>query len=285
MCHDGAMLFDLHTHSTFSDGTTTPSEIAAESKSIGLTGFALTDHDTTEGWQEAREAATREGIDFFPGIELTTTHGYRSVHLLAYGFDVNDDELQTRLQRLRNSRRERAHEMVRRLRIDFEYDWDTLMVQSTSGDTLSIGRPHLADALVAGGYFRDRSHAFAEALSSHGPYYVPTDTLSTLESIDLVKEAGGVSVLAHPAAFRMRRPLERSVIRELTEAGLDGIEIFHPENRAEWIEPIREESERLGLILTGASDYHGAGKPNRLGEFTSDEAVVEELRSRVHTPR
>ena len=285
MCQDGAMRFDLHTHSTYSDGTTSPTEIAESAAEIKLAGFALTDHDTTDGWDEARAAAATHNVDFLPGIELTTSHEGRSVHLLAYGIDVDDDPLQDRLKFLRDSRKFRAQEMVRRLQADFVYDWDSLLGQVERGEILSIGRPHLADALVAGGYFRDRSHAFSEALSPRGPYYLPTATLDTVEAIHLVEQAGGVSVLAHPAAFRMRAPLTPHTISTLARAGLGGVEIWHPENRSDWITPIREHAEQEGLFLTGASDFHGAGKPNTLAEHTSPLEIVQLIRRRVHTPR
>ena len=279
------MRFDLHTHSTYSDGTTSPTEIAAEVANIDIAGFALTDHDTTDGWEEARAAAATYEVDFLPGMELTTSHHGTSVHLLAYGLDADYEPLQERLRFLRYSRRSRAGEMIRRLRVDFLYDWDTLLEQAERGDILSIGRPHLADALVAGGYFRDRSHAFVDALSPRGPYYVPTAALETIEAIELVEQAGGVSVLAHPAAMRMRAPLTPRTVTTLAHAGLGGVEIWHPENRADWIAPIQAKAESLGLFLTGASDYHGAGKPNRLGEYTSPITLVELIRNRVHTPR
>lgn len=278
------MRFDLHTHSTYSDGTTSPSEIAREAARTGLTGFSLTDHDTIEGWQEARDTAAEVGLEFLPGIELTTHHIDRSVHLLAYGIDPLYDPLQDRLLFLRDARRVRAQEMVRRLRRDFTYDWDALLADADAGVIQSVGRPHLADALVAAGYFADRSHAFAEALSPRSKYYVPTANLDTVTAIALVEQAGGVSVLAHPAAFRMRAPLSLSAIRALAHAGLSGVEIWHPENRPEWIHAIEAEAKQLGLLLTGASDYHGAGKPNTLGEHTSGREVIEAIRSRVHTP-
>lgn len=277
------MRFDLHTHSTFSDGTTSPTEIAREAAHVGLTGFALTDHDTIEGWQEAREAAAVAGVEFLPGIELTTHYQDRSVHLLAYGINPLYDPLQDRLLFLRDSRRVRAQEMVRRLRKDFNYDWDALLAADDDGKR-SVGRPHLADALVEAGYFTDRSHAFAEALSPRSKYYVPTANLDTVKAIRLVEQAGGVSVLAHPAAFRMRAPLSVSAIRSLAHAGLTGVEIWHPENRSDWLPPILGEAKHLGLLLTGASDFHGAGKPNTLGEHTSGRDVIDEIRSRVHTP-
>lgn len=277
--------YDLHTHSFVSDGTTTPEAIAAQAKEIGLAGFALTDHDTTEGWQAAREGARTYGIDLLPGIELTTTFGWRSMHLLAYGPDEAHDELQDTLSSLREARNKRAVEMVRRLSKDFFLDWDALLALPETDGVQSLGRPHVADALVEAGYFRNRSEAFGRALSPSGPYYVPTLYVDTIDAIELIRRAGGLPVLAHPAARRMRRPIEPSMIRQLTEAGLGGIELDHPEHRDDWVMPLQPLARELGLIATGASDFHGDGKPNRIGERTTQQDVVERIRSQVATPR
>lgn len=291
LCHDWAMgtffephRYDLHTHSTISDGTTSPSEIVQEAARIGLAGISLTDHDTTDGWAEAREASAAAQIEFLPGIEITTTHEMRSIHLLAYGPNEAYEPLQDKLDYLRGARKKRAAEMIQRLRKDFHLNWDDLIVQADINRVQSLGRPHLADALVRGGFFRDRSHAFEDALSPSGPYYVPTATLSTVEAITLVRAAGGFPVLAHPAAFRMRRPVAVEAIEDLATVGLGGVEIYHPENRDDWITPIKERAEALGLVVTGSSDFHGEGKPNRLGEYTTPEEVFTDIRGRVATP-
>lgn len=276
------MRFDLHTHSNISDGTTSPSEIAELAVEIGLEGFALTDHDTVEGWSEGRAAAKFHGLQFLPGIELTTNELGRSVHLLAYGTKEDDGRIQEELQLLRDGRFARAEEMVFRLSRDFELDWESVL--NLSGNALSIGRPHLADALVSAGYFADRSEAFEKVLAPGGPYYLPTVYLGTADAIEMVRSAGGFAVLAHPAAFRMRRPIDKNLIAFLTEAGLGGIELRHPENKPLWIPELEAVAADLGLLVTGASDYHGDGKPNRLGQETSDAYVFERIRNSVATP-
>jgi predicted metal-dependent phosphoesterase TrpH len=242
--------FDLHTHSVFSDGTTRPAEIASEAARLGLAGFALTDHDTIDGWDEARRAAGEHGVDFLPGIEITTKHTGGSRHLLGYGIESSAGELFE------------AHDDVR-----------------------TVGRPHIADALVAAGYFDDRSSAFEQVLHPGSPYYLGTHAIDTIDAIRMVRAAGGVAVLAHPAAFRQRRPSSARELQEFAEAGLWGIELHHPENRMDWLPPLEEAAARLGLAVTGSSDYHGAGKPNRLGERSTDPALVERLRALVVTPR
>lgn len=273
--------YDLHVHSSVSDGTTTPEQLAREAARIGLSGFALTDHDTAAGWDEAREAAEAAGIDFLPGIELTTHHRTRSAHLLAYGPDPDHPALAAELALLRGSRRARARDMAERLSADFDLDWEAVL----AGAGASIGRPHLADALVGAGYAVDRSAAFATVLHQSGPYYLPIHALDTEYAVALVRDAGGLPVLAHPAANRLRRPFSAMKLEELARAGLWGVELDHPENVEAWLPELRLAAGRLGLVVTGASDYHGAGKPNRLGEHTSAPDVVAKIRAQVAVPR
>lgn len=271
-----AARYDLHTHSLRSDGTTAPAEIAALAASIGLAGFALTDHDTVEGWDEARTAAAQGGIDFLPGMEVTTKHDWRSTHVLAYGFDPASAELTAALDRVRESRQSRAREMASRLAVDFELDWQAVIL---AGEARTVGRPHLADALVEAGFYPDRGTAFDDVLHPRSPYYVPTYAIDTVDAIRMVREAGGVPVLAHPAAGRMTRPVDPSALEAFVDAGLWGIELEHPENRVEWLPPLADFAARHGLHVTGASDYHGAGKPNRLGERTSSAGTWEAIRA------
>lgn len=274
--------FDLHTHSVFSDGTTRPADIAREAAELGLAGFALTDHDTIDGWDEARAAARTAGIEFLPGIEITTKHAGRSRHLLGYGIDPAAGELFAALAEVRRSRLARAQEMVRRLSADYAITWESVVGEE---DARTVGRPHIADALVAAGYFADRSTAFAEILHPASPYYLGTHAIDTLEAIRLVRAAGGAAALAHPAAFRQRTPTGAQELRAFAAAGLWGVELDHPENRADWLPPITATAAETGLAAIGSSDYHGAGKPNLLGERSTDPALVQLLRERVATPR
>ncbi len=274
--------YDLHTHSVHSDGTTTPAEIAEEAASIGLAGFALTDHDTVEGWKVARETAARLGIDFLPGMEITTKHDHRSTHLLAYGLEPELPELTASLSKVRSSRHGRAREMVSRLAADFDIDWASVI---EGGEDRTLGRPHIADALVNAGYYPDRGAAFEEVLHPRSPYYVPTYAIDTVDAIRMVRDAGGVSVLAHPAAGRMSRSVDVSALQEFVAAGLWGIELDHPENREEWIPPLTAFAKSNGLRITGASNYHGAGKANRLGECTSSAETWQAIRDHVAVKR
>lgn len=274
--------FDLHTHSVFSDGTTRPSDIVSEAVRLGLTGFALTDHDTADGWEEARSAASDAGLEFLPGIEITTKFGGRSRHLLGYGIERGAGELFEALADVRDSRWQRAREMVRRISHDYAIDWDQVIGEE---DARTVGRPHIADALVAQGYFPDRSTAFAEVLHPSSPYYLGTYAIDTAEAIRLVRAAGGLAVLAHPAAERQRAPLAVTELHSLAAAGLWGVELNHPENRADWLPRLERAAADLQLRVTGASDYHGAGKPNVLGERSTPADVWSEIRSLVAVPR
>lgn len=270
--------YDLHTHSVFSDGTTRPSEIAREAADIGLAGFALTDHDTIDGWDEAREAAASLGIDFVPGIEVTTRHQWRSRHLLGYGIDPAAGELFDALATVRSHRLTRAQEMVELLAADYAITWETVVGDA---EVRTVGRPHIADALIAGGYFADRAEAFAEALHPRSRYYIPTYAIETIDAIRLVRAAGGVPVIAHPVAARQRHTFDLADLPPYVEAGLWGIELDHPENREGWLPPLRDAARMHGLEVTGSSDYHGAGKPNRLGECTSPAELVARLRDAI----
>ncbi|TDP89348.1 hypothetical protein EDF62_3433 [Leucobacter luti] len=282
MTHSGAGRgFDLHTHSVHSDGTTRPDAIAREAADIGLAGFALTDHDTIAGWDEARAAAAGAGIAFLPGMELTTQHDGRSRHLLAYGIDPGATELFTALSLVRSARLDRAREMVRRVSRDYTIRWEDVVGEE---DARTVGRPHIADALVAAGYFADRSTAFEMVLYPGSAYYIGTYAIETLDAIRMVREAGGRSVLAHPAATRQRRATTGGELTALAAAGLWGVELNHPENRADWLPPLVAAVAALGLETTGASDYHGAGKANRLGERTTPEPVMRRLCAGLATP-
>ena len=273
--------YDLHTHSSLSDGTTSPDALVEEAAALGLAGIALTDHDTSDGWAPARLAARAHGIDLLPGIELTTRDGGRSTHLLAYGPDPEHAELANAMHRVRDARIARARRMVKRLSADYRIEWDEVVL---STDARTVGRPHIADALVRAGHFADRSAAFREVLHPGSVYYESTFAIDTVEAIGIVRDAGGVPVLAHPAAGRQREAVTEGSLRRFAEAGLWGIELDHPENREDWLPRLLELSAQYGLEVTGASDYHGAGKTNRMGERTSSAELVGRIRAEVVNP-
>lgn len=269
---------DLHSHSGVSDGTETPSELIAAGVAAGLGVLAITDHDSTAGWGPAFDAARGTGLTVVPGLELSTQLDYASVHVLAYLVDPDDPPLVAETARIRMERVSRAETMVARISADYALDWEDVLAQTTPDST--IGRPHIADALVARGHVADRSAAFESILHWRGGYYRPHDAPKPVDGVRLIVAAGGVPVIAHPGSRGPERVLTERRIAELVDAGLFGIEVGHRDNspgsRKQWA----ETAARFGLVVTGSSDYHGAGKPNRLGENTTTREVYEAIVAR-----
>ena len=271
------MRIDLHTHSDRSDGTDRPSELVARAVSAGLDVLALTDHDTAVGWDEARAAATEHGIGLVPGMEISCVHGGVGVHLLAYLLDPSYPPLAEELRRVLDGRSARLPATLERLRglgVDITRD-DVLAV---SGSSAATGRPHVADALVAKGVVRDRTEAFDRFLAQGRPAYVRRYAADLVEMIGLVTRAGGVSVLANPWGRHSRRALDVATLTTLTEAGLAGLEVEHQDHDRPTRAELRAVTERLGLLRTGSSDFHGAGKLDcPLGANTTDPEQFERL--------
>ncbi len=276
------MRVDLHTHSRVSDGTDSPAELVAAAVRAGLDVVALTDHDTTRGWAEAEAAAVRAGIALVRGAELSCRADHASVHLLAYLHDPDDAALLAEGEEIRRSRLDRARAMVDRIAVDHPLTWDDVLAQTQTGTT--VGRPHIADALVATGVVADRSAAFASILATGSPYYVPYYATALLPAIAMVRAAGGVPVLAHPAAAARGRVVSDATIRAAADAGLAGLEIDHRDHTPAQRAHLADLAAELGLLVTGSSDYHGTGKPNRLGEHTTASAVLEALVAQGRLP-
>ncbi|HWR86777.1 MAG TPA: PHP domain-containing protein, partial [Rhodoglobus sp.] len=212
---------DLHTHSSVSDGTETPTQLVRAAVAAGLSTVALTDHDSTAGWQEAFAAASGTGLTVVPGMELSTNYGPASVHMLAYLFDPNDAEVVAETARIRDGRLHRAERIVERIARDYELTWDDVLAESQDGTTL--GRPHIADALVRKGHVANRSAAFESILHWRSGYYEKYYAPSPLEGVRMIVAAGGVPVLAHPATHGRYRPMDDTVIRDLADEGLFGL--------------------------------------------------------------
>lgn len=266
---------DLHAHSTVSDGTDTPAELVEAAARAGLGALAITDHDATAGWAEATDAALARGIVLIPGMELSTRVQFASVHVLAYLVDPGDAGLLAETARIRESRMTRAEKIVRRIAADYELTWDDVLAQTTDGAT--IGRPHIADALVARGHAATRSEAFAGILHWRSGYAQPHYAPDPLTGIRLIRAAGGVPVLAHPGTRGAEEVITEERLRRFVDAGLFGLEVDHPENTAASKPRLRALAARYGLAVTGSSDYHGLGKANRLGEHTTDPEVVARI--------
>lgn len=278
------MRIDLHTHSSMSDGTETPAELMLAAAGAGLDVIALTDHDTTEGWQAAADALV-ESLTLVPGAELScvsvSSSGRRiSVHLLAYLFDPEAEALVAEQRRLRVERRSRLRTMADRMAADgLPIDADTLL-GSMSPDA-PAGRPHLARALVDAGLVASVDEAFARYLGSGRGYYVPRTDTPVEEAVDMIAAAGGVTVLAHPWAYSRGPTVSAEVIGSLAARGLSGIEVDHPNHEPSTREELRKLAAELDLLPTGSSDYHGTNKTTGLGAETTDPDVFRELIARA----
>lgn len=286
--------YDLHIHSAISDGTQSLEELVPLIAHTGLAGFALTDHDTASGWEQAARLAKEHDLDFLPGAEFSCRYRYiddeghprtKTIHLLAYGFDPVHSELAHRVEEIRLSREGRARAILERLAADYPLTWDDVLAQVGEGNA-AVGRPHIADALVAAGIVQDRTEAFNRLLYTGSPYYVPQQALDPVEAVRLVREAGGVPVIAHPMSTMRGPALSLEYLGKLVDAGLAGVEVYHRENseedRARLLKFIEEcRAADTDLLVTGSSDYHGAGKPNLLGENTTDAATVARIREQL----
>ncbi|MBQ6643487.1 MAG: PHP domain-containing protein [Saccharopolyspora sp.] len=275
------MRIDLHTHSTESDGTDTPAELVACALAAGLDVIALTDHDTTAGWDEAADAVAGTRLRVVPGAELSCTcpdgNGRAvTVHLLAYLFDPKSPALQQEQARLRAERRSRLHQMARRMADDgFPVDPDELMA-GLPPDSPG-GRPHLARALVRADMAGSVDEAFARYLGSGGRYYLPRTDTPVLRAIEMIREAGGATVLAHPFA-RARGPvINAEMVGELAAHGLTGVEVDHPDQDEPTRAQLRGLAAELDLVPTGSSDYHGTNKTIRIGQETTAPESLERL--------
>jgi len=271
--------FDLHTHSTYSDGTLDPEEVVELASSRGLAGIALTDHDTTDGVDRARKAAQAAGLVVLVGCELSAEHDGNPVHVLGYEFDPTEPVFAAKRDWIRSGRVTRARRMVERLR-DLGVPVDYARVEELAGDG-SVGRPHVARAMVEAGVVPDVASAFSpEWIGTGGRAYVAKEAVTPVEAVELIHGAGGVAVLAHPSVHAGARAVPDPVILAMAAAGLDGLEADHPDHRpadrAHW----RAVAAELGVEATGSSDCHGALYGYRMGVCRTSQATLDALLAR-----
>ncbi len=247
---------DLHAHSTASDGSQSPAAAVDAAHKAGLAAFALTDHDTLAGVAEAQRAADAVGLRLVPGVELSVHQDQSEVHLL--GLHIRDvAAMQDRLEQFRDQRRARAEEMVVRLNaLGIAVTMDAVLAQSDGG---AIGRPHVAKALIAGGFVRDSREAFDRYLAAGKPAYVAKERLEVVDGVRLIHEAGGIAVFAHPGQEGRRERIE-----PLVALGLDGIEVRHPSHSGEDMKRLAALTAHFGLVPSGGSDWHGAMQGGRV---------------------
>ncbi len=253
------MTIDLHTHSRVSDGTASPRDLVHAAAAAGLDVVAITDHDTTLGWDEAAAAAVEAGIGLVRGIEVSTSFRGTGVHLLAYLPDASDVPLQEELARIVAGRQDRVPTMLARLRA-LGIPATPEALAEAAGASEVTGRPHIADLLVHLGVVRDRDEAFARYLADGGPAFVDRYAADLVAMIGLVRGAGGVPVLAHPWGRGSAPVLDEPAIVGLAEAGLAGLEVDHLDHDPPTRARLREIAGRLDLVVTGSSDHHGTGK-------------------------
>lgn len=273
------MRIDLHTHSTASDGTDTPADLVRKAAAAGLDVVALTDHDTTRGHAEARSALPT-GLTLVTGAELSCRLDGTSLHMLAYLFDPEEPALLAERELVRDDRVPRARGMIAKLNtLGVPITWEQVARIAGNG---SVGRPHVASALVELGVVPGVSDAFTQDwLADGGRAYVEKHETNPFEALRLIKGAGGVAVFAHPAASKRGRTVPEAAIVELAEAGLDGIEVDHMDHDPDTRARLRGLAKELGLLVTGSSDYHGSRKTCVLGEFTTDPEVYGEITRRA----
>ncbi|MFI9614714.1 PHP domain-containing protein [Streptomyces sp. NPDC052023] len=273
------MRIDLHTHSTASDGTDTPAELVRNAAAAGLDVVGLTDHDTTRGHAEAIEALP-EGLTLVTGAELSCRIDGIGMHMLAYLFDAGEPALLAERELVRDDRVPRAKGMIAKLNeLGVPVTWEQVARIAGAG---SVGRPHVASALVELGVVASVSDAFTQDwLADGGRAYVEKHETDPFEAIRLIKGAGGVAVFAHPGAAKRGRTVPEPAIAELAAAGLDGIEVDHMDHDPDTRARLRGLAKELGLLVTGSSDYHGSRKTVTLGEYTTDPEVYGEITRRA----
>ena len=273
-------MIDLHTHTNFSDGTDTPTELVNKALASGITTLAITDHDSISGWAEAI-SALRPGLSLVLGAEIScqTTDGI-SVHVLGLLFDPNHVELMNTLSKTRENRHGRMEKIIARIN-EAGIDISMADVLEQLSDGATLGRPHLADALVKKGVIASREEAFTQMLHNNSKYYVSHYSPSPEVAIKLIKEAGGVAVIAHPMASHRGRVISSETFGSIINSGLDGIEVDHRDHTPDEKRELINLAKEFDLVMTGSSDYHGNGKLNMLGEYTTHPKQWEKLESKA----
>lgn len=267
---EGGRRVDLHTHTTFSDGQLSPAELVQRAVDVGLAALGVTDHDSIDGLPGARAAAGNR-LEIVPGIEVSSSRGGYEMHVLGYYLDAENSMLRERLAEFQGERRRRVYAMAERLvAAGVPVDADEVIVRAGAG---VVGRPHVAEALLRAGHVSSVDDAFRRYLGTNGVAYVPRPMFSPESAIDLIHQAGGISVLAHPGPG-----LSDLTVESLAAHGLRGVEAWHPQHTPPVVRRYQALAARLGLIATGGSDYHGPGRGADLGDRPVPARVLESLK-------
>jgi len=266
---------DLHIHSMNSDGMLTPEEILEISRKKKLTAFSITDHDSVDAFFDLENNVTENDPEYIPGLELSVTYGEFDLHILAYYIDPCSEQLQNKLKEFRSNRNERGAKIVEKLN-NMEVDINLENIEKIAGKA-AIGRPHIADAIFQSGAVKSYDQAFHKYIGNGKPAYVPKKNFTPKEAINMIHDAGGVVVLAHPAIEETYKHLEM-----LVGLGLDGIECYHPYHKQKHIDQFKHFAERWRLIITGGSDYHGReGSYGKIGSQHVPEEFLHALKERA----
>lgn len=266
------MLVDFHMHSVFSDGLLTPEQLVEAAKAHGISMIALTDHDEIAGIPYMERAA-KDDIRIISGMELSSSYKGKEVHILGYDFDCQSPLLLSYLEFFKERRRERIVKMIEKCQENgYDISWDEIV--ALAPHTKAYGRPHIAQLLVAKGYAENTDQVFHNILNSSGTCYVPKPKESLSRVIEVIHDAGGYAVLAHPKLVR-----NDDYVREILNFPLDGVEVYHNSHSFEQEEKYRRMAESRGLLITGGSDFHGiAGRyPHELGEYTVESDLVQDF--------
>ena len=277
-------MIDIHTHTTCSDGTDSPRELVNKAIVQGLEVLGITDHDTTAGWAEAIETL-RGSLQLALGSEISClTNDGVSVHMLGLLFDPEHEEMQRVLEETRDGRLPRMRKMIEKMRAE-GMDISIEDVEQAMPTGATMGRPHLADALVAKKIVKSRDEAFVDLLHNESRFYVSHAAPTPVEAIALIRRAGGVAVIAHPFASHRGQILKPEDFSELVAAGLNGIEVDHRDQNPDERAMLRTIAHELDLVVTGSSDYHGTGKLNSLAENHTHREQWEKLESQANARR
>ncbi len=275
-------MIDLHTHSVYSDGTNTPAELVKMAEERGLTALALTDHDTVGGIEPLFEAGRHSSVEVLQGIELSAECAKGTMHVLGYFIDHTNAVLLEKINTVREGREERNREILKRLnKLGYRLMWSD--VEQQAGADV-VGRPHFAEALVQRGLVRNRKAAFELLLAKGRPAYAERYRYTGRECIELIRSAGGIPVLAHPATIYLPDDQLRGLIMGMAENGLGGLEVYYAEHHPENIAKFKGWAEEFGLICTGGTDYHGSNTPDLklgtgFGQLRVPDEALEQLKA------
>ncbi|MGM0499613.1 MAG: PHP domain-containing protein [Bacillota bacterium] len=274
---------DLHMHTTASDGASTPAELVERCINLGLEIIAVTDHDNVTNVEKAKNLGRENGLKVISGIEISTYRGEAEYHILGYFVDIENDALLGLTEAILDSRVERTHKMIEKL-TEMGYPLDFADVKKFATG-VSLGRPHIARAMIEKGYIEEISDAFTqEFIAGGGKAYAEKKNVLPAEAIEVILKAGGIPVIAHPYIINHGKPLAKEEIARLKDVGLKGVEVYQTKHNKKITKKYKKIAEELGLLITGGSDYHGENSPGILpGDTGMTQAEFEQLESYAHS--